>query len=260
MTLSNFFFDTPIYKAIEIDSSNYETFKSITDSKTNEEFEGYNPRQKIESTFIVITDLQLYQNLYDKEGGFETVQIKCKRTDAIFHFYIVYDPSTKTLMKVGQYPSVADFHIYEIKQYTKLLPKEKLKEFARAIGLAANGIGIGSFVYLRRIFEHLIIEAYRKAKDEGVVSEADFQKARMDEKINLLHSYLPVFLVENKSIHSILSLGVHQLDEETCLTHFDTLRIGIELILDEKLDDIRKKEKIKLAKQKLDELKTHINK
>ena len=40
-----------------------------------------------------------------------------------------------------------------IKQYDKELRKPDLKEFTRAIGLAANGVGIGSFVYLRRIFE-----------------------------------------------------------------------------------------------------------
>jgi hypothetical protein len=51
-----------------------------------------------------------------------------------------------------------------------------------------------------------------------------------------------------------LSLGIHELDENTCLAHFDTLRVGIEIILDEKLDELKKKEKIEEAKKKLAQL------
>jgi succinate dehydrogenase/fumarate reductase flavoprotein subunit len=82
----------------------------------------------------------------------------------------------------------------------------------------------------------------------------------MDEKIDLLHNYLPSFLVENKSMYSILSLGIHELDEKTCLANFDTLRVAIEIILDEKLDEFRKQEKIKAAKKKLEALKGDIKK
>ncbi|HEY4786063.1 MAG TPA: hypothetical protein VIH57_08435 [Bacteroidales bacterium] len=260
MTLTEFFFNTPIYTPITIDDSNYEVFKQIIDKTVAKDFNGYNPFEKVDSTFCVTTDLIPSGTAYLDSGGFGTVRIKCKRTDVEFWYYILWQPTQKTLTKVGQYPSVADFHIYEIKQYTKLLPTEKLKEFTRAIGLAANGVGIGSFVYLRRIFEHLIYEAYSKAKADGAVSDSDFQRARMDEKIDLLHSYLPAFLVENKGMYSILSLGIHELNEKTCLDHFDTLRVGIEVILDEKLDELRKKEKIELAKQKLAELKGHIKK
>lgn len=261
MTIEEFFFDIPIYTKIEINDDNFRTFREITDSSLKAEFDGYNPWSKVESTFNVITDIQGTSSTdYSKNGGFGTVKIRCKRTDDIFWFYILYDPESKILMKIGQFPSVADFHISEIKQYKKLLSNDKLKEFTKAIGLAANGVGIGSFVYLRRIFEHLILEAFNKAKSEGEISEADFQKARMDTKIDLLHSFLPSFLVDNKAMYSILSIGIHELDEQTCLAHFDTLRVGIEIILDEKLEEFKKKEKIEMAKQKLARLKGQINK
>ena len=73
-------------------------------------------------------------------------------------------------------------------------------------------------------------------------------------------SALPSFLVENKSMYSILSLGIHELNEQTCLEHFDTLRVGIEIILDEKLDELKKKEKIENAKKKLANLKGEVKK
>lgn len=260
LTLRDFFFNTPIYFPITIDNSNHDIFLQIIDKTKSKDFVGYNPYEKIESTFSVTTDLihQIRGLNFAEDGGFETVRIKCKRTDVEFWYYILWQPEKRLLTKVGQYPSVADFHISEIKQYSKLISNEKLREFTRAIGLAANGVGIGSFVYLRRIFEHLITEAFNKAKTDGALTEADFQKARMDEKIDLLHSYLPTFLVDNKAMYSILSLGIHELDEQTCLAHFDTLRVGIEIILDEKLDEFRKKEKVELAKQKLSTLKGQI--
>ncbi|WP_159948920.1 short-chain dehydrogenase [Polaribacter septentrionalilitoris] len=261
LTLTDFFFNIPIYSPIEINAENVDIFKEILDKTIATDFHGYNPFEKVESTFKIITDLIPNSNSpYFKEGGFGTVKIECKRTNMIFWYYILWQPNSNTLSKIGQYPSVADFHIYEVKQYNKLLSKEKLKEFTRAIGLAANGVGIGSFVYLRRIFEHLIEEAYNKAKSESTIDDSIFQPARMDNKIDLLSHYLPTFLVENKGMYSILSLGIHELDEKTCLAHFDTLRVGIEIILDEKLDEFKKQKKIEDAKKKLANLKQEIKK
>jgi len=258
-TLEKFFFDIPIYTPIEIKDEAYQEFQDLL-RKSERNIEGYNSLRKVQSTFVILKRLTYNNNNFELSGGFADVIIRCKRYGDDFRYYCVWDPDKNILVKVGQYPSVADLYISQIKQYNKLLPQEKLREFTRAIGLAANGVGIGSFVYLRRIFEFLIREAYEQAFRENKVNEGDFQRARMDEKIELLKSYLPEFLVENNSIYSILSLGVHELDENKCLTHFDTLRVGIEIILDEKLDALKKKQKIDAAKKKLSELKGKIKK
>lgn len=73
----------------------------------------------------------------------------------------------------------------------------------------------------------------------------------MEEKIENLSKYLSEFLVENKKMYSILSKGIHELEEDECLQHFDTLRVGIEIILDETLDELKRKSKIAEAKKKL---------
>jgi hypothetical protein len=247
MTKQEFFFNTPIYTPIKIDPK---IIRTILNSK--EEFDGYNPWKKVESTFV--TDSSIFP-IFFSSGGYDTVEVRCKRTDDIFIYYVLWIPKEQTIIKVGQYPSIADFHISEIKQYKKLLSTEKLKEFTRAIGLAANGVGIGSFVYLRRIFEYLIEDAYTMCKNDGTVDEENYKKSRMDQKIGLLSTHLPDFLVEHKSMYSILSKGIHELDEKTCLAHFDSLRVGIEIILDEKLEELKKKEKIEQAKKKLMSIK-----
>jgi hypothetical protein len=168
-----------------------------------------------------------------------------------FYFYVYLDKASGIFQKTGQFPSIADFHISQIKKYDKVLSKDSLKEFTRAIGLAANGVGIGSFVYLRRIFEQLIEEAHIKAKEDSGWDEDNYNRQRMAEKIGMLNHHLPDFLVENKSLYSILSVGIHSLKEEECLMYFETVKVGIELILDEKLEEFNKKKKIEEAKQKL---------
>jgi hypothetical protein len=73
----------------------------------------------------------------------------------------------------------------------------------------------------------------------------------MVEKIELLQSYLPPLLIEMKFIYSIMSKGVHSLSEEECLEYFKPLRVGIELILEQKLEHLREAQKLqKIAEAK----------
>lgn len=260
MNLESFFFDIPLYTKIKIDDTNYSEFESMIYVNDKRDVDGYNPFRKVQTTFESIRLFGYSSSNFPDNGGFAEMHIRCKRYGDVLRYYCVYDASSKILMKVGQYPSVADIHLHEVKEYKKLLPDEKLKEFTRAIGLAANGVGIGSFVYLRRIFEFLIHQAYQNAIKDGNINEGDFQRARMDGKIESLKSYLPSFLVEHKELYSILSLGIHELDENTCLEHFDTLKVGIEIILDEKLEELKKKEKIELAKSKIKNIKGAVKK
>lgn len=161
--------------------------------------------------------------------------------------------------KFGQYPSVADLNMADIGQYRRVLGDEKYRELSRAVGLAAHGVGIGSFVYLRRIFESLIEQAHTKASQETGWDEEAYSRSRMDEKILILKDYLPSFLVENRSLYSILSKGIHSLTEQECLQYFDTVRVGIELILDEKLQEEEKAKKIKEAKAAIEKARGQLS-
>lgn len=253
-----FFFDLPIYTPIKITEENFIEFRNLLEFKAK--LDGYNPFIKEQTTFEANGGMTNSFEVYAKYGGVNKLSIRCLRTNAIFTFYIHYDSANKTFMKVGQYPSIADFHISQIKQYNRILSIEKLKEFTRAIGLAANGVGIGSFVYLRRIFEELIEEAHSIAKDKEGWDEDIYSQKRIVEKIELLKSHLPSFLYENRTLYGILSVGIHSLKEEDCLAYFDAVKVGIELILDEKLDELKKKQKIDEGKRKLAELTSKLGK
>lgn len=273
MTIEDFLFNLPTYYKVKD-----EECKDIIDFLStgvycNYEIDGYNPIMQCDSTFILYSSINttvqnplgrdsiVVETVSGKTDKFNTFEVilKCKRYGIFLHYLIHIgrneDGDVKFISKVGQYPSVADFHIGKVHKYDKVLPKERMREFTKAIGLAANGVGIGSFVYLRRIFEHLVFEALEVAKkDKTEFDETVFISSRMNERIQMLSGYLPDFLVENHTIYGILSKGIHELSEDVCNKHFSILRESIEMILDEKLEAYQKEQKKKSIKQALSKI------
>ena len=144
--------------------------------------------------------------------------------------YIVTTHSNK-MRKIGQYPSVADLTFSELDAYKKDISSEDRKELRRAIGLYAQGIGVGSYVYLRRVFERIIDKAKDYAIGDQKLNLDDYQKAKMDQKIQMLRDYLPAILTENKRIYGIISKGIHELAEEECNEYFPIMQEAIFMIL-----------------------------
>jgi hypothetical protein len=105
----------------------------------------------------------------------------------------------------------------DIKKYKKVL-KDKYSEFSKAVGLASHGVGIGSFVYLRRVFESLIEEAYLTQRNSADWNEKSYIESKMDGRIKILEGVLPEFLVQNRTLYGILSKGIHELSEQGLVT------------------------------------------
>ena len=222
MTVKEFLFDSPIYQVVPKD--NCEDVINFIKGLGSKEVDGYNPIEKCDSTFVLFCSIYYTVQsgpfggishtsyLSGKHETFKTYELilKCKRYGSFLHYliHVEYAKDDKdnilSISKVGQYPSIADFHIGQVRKYNKILPKDKMREFTKAIGLAANGVGIGSFVYLRRIFEHLVFEALKIAKDRNTKFDIEgFNTARMNKKIQMLSGFLPDFLVENHTIYGI---------------------------------------------------------
>lgn len=166
--------------------------------------------------------------------------------------YVVLNEGNK-MKKIGQYPSVADLSCPELKEYSKVMSKEDERELKRAIGLFSSGIGIGSFVYLRRIFERIIITASKKAISDGKITEDVFNRARVEERIKMLADYLPKSLVSNSYFYGIVSKGIHMLSEEECLEYFPVMESFIIMIL-------RQWEKIRKDEEEEKKLSAALNK
>lgn len=247
MTTQQFIFEEPLYKKVKISEN-----PNILDELMRQtSIDGFNSRKGIDSTFRLETHLS--QN-YGRSNNIEQIVFACQRYNDRFYVQIHYDKISDFIEKVGQYPSVADIQIAQIKEYSKVLDNQYMKDFTKAIGLAANGVGTGSFVYLRRIFEYLVSEAAKEAIANGDVDEQMFKTSKMDNKLKQLEKYLPDVLKDNKPLYGVLSKGIHELSEEECLEYFSVVREIIELILDEREFLRQQEEKKKRARSNLSKL------
>ncbi len=162
------------------------------------------------------------------------------------------------LLKIGQYPSLADLEATRLAKYRKVLGSQ-YTELTMAVGLAAHGVGVGSFVYLRRIFERQIAAAYAEAKKEPTwPSDDEWDRKRVVEKIPLLSAYLPEFVVQNANVYGILSKAIHSLSEEECKQHFKPVLLAIEMVLDQELERREKAAKVAAAQNAIAKVRQQI--
>lgn len=192
------------------------------------------------------------KSILEKFGTFERV-FKCPRPlsneshDQIYFFRV----KDSQLVKVGQTPSIADLENKNIDKY-RALNENIYQELNRAIGLSSHGIGVGSFLYLRRIIEkHIVAPKLQALIESGKNTVEEIYSADFKKKIEILKDQLPPFLVDNKKKYSILSKGVHELEEQECRDFFPVLRTSIEIILDEKIEQIEREKKNKLISAEL---------
>ena len=253
MTTQEFIFDLPLYTPVKL--SEGDILDDLTHYYTH--IDGYNPSRGVDSTFELDEKIDPTQL---KSQGTETICFRCRRYRDPLYVMVNYDRDDDFIEKVGQCPSVADIHIAQVKQYKKVLGEAYIKDFTKAIGLAANGIGTGSFVYLRRVFEHLVDEIATEAIKSGEIDKTKFETSKMENKLQLLSNHLPDVIMDNKPLYGVLSAGIHSLSEEECLKYFSVVRAVIELILDDREHVRQMEEKKKVAKNKLGEIAGKVNK
>lgn len=182
-------------------------------------------------------------------------QYRCALNDNHFADFVVR-ANGNTLVKIGQYPSVADLTFPELERYKKVLNETERRELRRAIGLYSAGIGAGSYVYLRRVFERILAQARTNAGD--AINSVAYDTARVKDKISMLKDYLPTMLTSNVALYGILSKGIHELSEEECITYFPVVKDCIFMILDE-WEEVRKKtEKERAISTSLSKIATRI--
>ncbi|MFJ8458167.1 hypothetical protein ACIQ57_03445 [Lysinibacillus xylanilyticus] len=199
------------------------------------------------------------RSIISENGMFDKL-IRCTHDSShVFKFsYMLQKEGTYpneflTLTKIGQYPSIRDLNIGNIKPYQKLLKKYK-KEYTTALELHSAGIGIGSFVYLRRIIEVLVENAFSKAVKDGKITKDEYEDEKVRERIKLLRDYLPPFIVDHTHIYKILSKGIHELDEEECNDMFPVLKKSIDFILDEEIEIQTREKDVNETSKKLGQM------
>lgn len=182
-----------------------------------------------------------------------TVKLKCSRNEnhlMLYNFYI----NNNILIKIGQYPSLMEMAHHTVRKYKSVLGKELYNELNRAIGLAGLNVGLGSFIYLKRIFDHLLEEAHKEVFAHEKWNELEYLTSPVHKRILLLKNHLPEILVEKRDMYTILNKDIHELNEAECLRYFPILQGGIECILAERLIDISREQKRKQLQQSIDSI------
>lgn len=159
---------------------------------------------------------------------------------AIFYF----GTNNNSICKIGEFPSKADAFSGDIQKYKKMLGKEQLS-LQLAKQLYSQNFGAGSFVYLRRIFENVVVERVATRKYSGAQSW-DFQvwkktNRTMESKLKDLAEVLPRF-INNQELFRVLSAAVHEHDEATCLQYFTIIEKAVTEILDDEIATEKKRE------------------
>jgi hypothetical protein len=205
---------------------------------------------------FVATIYQGYAYTLINGADVEFLCTRCNHQKLIFHLKNNEDGHPK-IQKIGQYPSLATLQMQGVTKYVKVLGSIDFEELKKAIGLHAHGIGIGAFVYLRRIIERLVAKCRDDAVTTGDMKDDDeFDQKRMNEKIEILKNHLPEFVFEQRNtIYAILSKGIHESTEDECKTNFPVLRASIEIILDEVIYKKEQKAKRDLVSKTLPEIK-----
>ena len=91
-------------------------------------------------------------------------------------------------------------------------------------------------------------------KERDRWDEELYSRSRVEERILILSPELPGFLVENRKLYGILSKGIHELSEDECLSYFDVVKTGIEIILNEILRKKEHEEKLTIAKKAIEKI------
>lgn len=231
----SFCLTVPLYKEYAVTEESFAELQKLVDYSGH--LDTYCPDCKSHTVFNCRSNHPRPWVTMDDWASVEFLAITavCSRDKTHFGIYYFRSNRATGIQKVGQYPSTADSNLFDAKKYSKVLKSEDFRGFTKSIGLAAHGIGAGSLVYLRRIFESLIKEAHVVALKDSGWDEAAYNNGRMQDRVKLLKDHLPSFLVDHHKIYSVLSNGVHELSEDDCLEFFPLLKMSIELILDQKI-------------------------
>lgn len=157
---------------------------------------------------------------------------------------IMLNEGKLTIVKVGQDPINTDLVNSEAKIYEKQLRKFNAEEdFKNSIRSKDRNLYAGAVTYLRRIYEKIVDFYLLKVG-------FDSTSKRMKEKLEAINEYLDKdFYNISKNLYSLLSKGIHELNEEEILNMFGTLYGAVMFQLDfEKNNDDSKAKKADINK------------
>lgn len=191
----------------------------------------------------------------DKPSLFKSFRCSGNEHHKILYSFIIDEDE---IIKVAEYPSKYDSVKNTFNSYKKILDKDSITELAKASQLESYGYAIASFLYYRRIFEVIILQSFLEADIKNKITEEDFRNRRMEDKTKYIKDFLPDYFMENSYMYSILSKGIHDLQEVECRKYLPIIKTIIFYSLDEAVDRKNKElRKIEVSK-KLKDIKSNL--
>lgn len=164
-SMEQFLFSAPLYKQYQL-SNDLELAEIFYSMQRDVKIDGHCPFCHKQTTYT-IRGVQIPGgdpwNEIEERTSFDVMSITCARQKShVIRYYFFID--NMLIEKIGQYPSLATISNDEVAAFRTGMQDEDAREFHKAIGLAAHGVGVGSFVYLRRVFERLIGSRFEQFK------------------------------------------------------------------------------------------------
>ena len=129
------------------------------------------------------------------------------------------------IRKVGQNPSMLTVKGFDFDKYKKQLEEiNAYDDYKKADLSNADHFYVGAYAYLRRIFEKMINNYLdgTELKDDHMDTKIDAVKNNFDPRVQKLL----------KSLYGILSISIHELDEEQSKEYYEYLKTIIDMQLE----------------------------
>jgi hypothetical protein len=127
----NFYFETSLYELIDLSLLEEKAFEVDVDA--------YSSKNSTDTTYSIYMETVDTWTEWNGSShisvGFYLLTLKCKRkVDDVLRFFVYLNKVKNIVMKVGQYPSLADLQFSEIgKRYDNFLSDEDLKNLKKAV-------------------------------------------------------------------------------------------------------------------------------
>lgn len=243
--VTEWFTDLALYQPVDYGTSSPPAVKAILTYTGKLDF--YCPECQKSATFEGVLSAETQNSMASEimatksfgfASGFWTQhifskQLACTRAGHLANFY--FQIQNGKLYKVGQQPAIADIHIGEMQPYLSVLGLDRVKRLEKAISLAANGDGLGSYIYLKQLFLSLLSEMDAIEQSDNPNDQAIRTMEPVVEKIQRLASRVPSFLIEHPELYAMIDEPLETLTDDTCLKHFKALNTAVYFLIDAKL-------------------------
>lgn len=244
--------DVPPNKSIEINLSWYKMFSDIRKLTIDDYCKSCDKLQNFISTDIHSV-FEVFDSIHNECYSLEKIKeytesnnfcidikLRCAKCGETHYYTLIFNGNSIT--KIGQYPSFTGKEKHELEKYKNIISKYYI-ELIRSVNAYSQHMGIAAFVYLRRIYEHIVETEYAKLSETDINNKASFDEKMkiVDKQINII----PTELDAHKSkIYSVLSKGIHEYEEEECYEMYPMMKAIIIIILDKYLSEKEKKKKL----------------